>query len=365
LSGFPNRSVEADQELWELAEFARARENLRRAILGSRSSDALKALARSEPDWFGRFQDWLDSYGHRVFDLDILHETMQDDPAIALKIIRNYIEHPTKSPASRQKLRTEERAAAVIVFQKALAKRFLTKGFIKKFLSLAQKYAAIRENRPFILHLGWPSMRKDVLALGRRLAASRVLNEPEEVFFLTAEELRSWSKRLAHNKHSKDLGNEDQKVRERRREWETQKALVPPEHLNLNKLIRFILQCFSSNVSGVDKSSLVLTGIPASPGRAKGKTCTVGSQSDFGKLKSGNILIAKYTTPVWTPLLSLAAGVITETGGALSHAAIIAREYGIPAVAGVAHATQIPDSTDVEVDGNIGHVYIRKGGPDQ
>jgi phosphohistidine swiveling domain-containing protein len=386
LAGFTNKSVEADAALWELAEIARAREELRSIILGARLSDALELLSASEEtrDWVQRFQEWLDTYGHPVFELDFLHETISDTPAIPLQVIHNYLENPTPSPASRQRLKLQERHVAEDHFQNVVSKRSLFKGIIWKSFRLAQRYAVIRESRPFYLHLGWPIMRRDVLELGQRLAALGVLEDAKDVFFLTAVELRQWSieldkaRQLAAKSDKEDLSRKGAKAQsttaflkdflcasaplrekyfQRKREWETQKSLVPPQHLNPNWLARFLSRHLASNSQ--QERLDVLFGTPASPGKALGSTCLVTSPNDFGKIKQGQILVAPYTTPVWTSLLSLAGGVVTETGGALSHAAIIAREYGIPAVVGVANAVaRLPDGTNLEVDGSAGRVCL-------
>ena len=357
LSGFTNKSVEADEALWELAEIARGREVVRTIILGAATSDALELLSASEEthDWMERFEEWLDTYGHPVFELDFLHETLAETPAIALQVVRNYIENRTPSPASRQRLKLEERHLAEAHFQRVVA-RSLFKGIIWKSFRLAQRYAVIRESRPFYLHLGWPIMRRDVLELGRRLAKSGVLDDANDVFFLTSLELREWSIDLDN---SSPVANQSDVVRRRRREWKTQKSQVPPSHLNPNRLTRFLSRHLANNSQQERARSGVLIGTPASPGKALGSTCLVKSPNDFAKFKQGQILVAPYTTPVWTSLLSLAAGVVTETGGALSHAAIIAREYGIPAVVGVANAVaRLPDGTNLEVDGSAGRVCL-------
>jgi pyruvate,water dikinase len=88
---------------------------------------------------------------------------------------------------------------------------------------------------------------------------------------------------------------------------------------------------------------------------------------DFGKLKKGEIMVAPLTNPVWTPLFAVAGGIVTEVGGILSHGAIVAREYGIPAVMSVAGATRlVPEGHTVTVDGNKGVVYVEgEGGKGQ
>jgi len=100
-------------------------------------------------------------------------------------------------------------------------------------------------------------------------------------------------------------------------------------------------------------------GIAGSPGTVTGTARLVRGPEDFGKLKSGEILIAPLTNPVWTPLFAIAGGMVTEIGGILSHGAIVAREYGLPAVMGVAGATTaIVEGRRVTVDGNRGIVTL-------
>ncbi|MFI5915105.1 PEP/pyruvate-binding domain-containing protein [Dactylosporangium sp. NPDC051541] len=98
-------------------------------------------------------------------------------------------------------------------------------------------------------------------------------------------------------------------------------------------------------------------GVPCSPGVARGVVRVIRSVDEFGRLQRGDVLVCRTTDPAWTPLFRVAAAVVTETGGVLSHAAIVAREYGIPAVAGVASAlTVLPDGADVVVDGGAGAI---------
>lgn len=100
-----------------------------------------------------------------------------------------------------------------------------------------------------------------------------------------------------------------------------------------------------------------LRGVSGSTGEATGKVCIIKSPEEFHKLKKGDILVCHYTDPEWTPLFTLAAAVVSDTGGALSHAAIVAREYGIPAVLGTGTATlQLQDGDTVAVNGTAGKV---------
>jgi pyruvate,water dikinase len=101
----------------------------------------------------------------------------------------------------------------------------------------------------------------------------------------------------------------------------------------------------------------LVSGSPASPGRATGKVRIVRSSDEFDRLKAGEILVAPLTAPAWTPLFSRAAAVVTDVGSALAHASIIAREFGIPAVVGCVDATtRLRDGMVVTVDGTRGTV---------
>jgi pyruvate,water dikinase len=106
----------------------------------------------------------------------------------------------------------------------------------------------------------------------------------------------------------------------------------------------------------------LVTGVPSSPGRARGPARLVRSVDDFARVRRGDVLVCRTTDPAWTPLFRLAAAVVTETGGVLSHAAIVAREFGIPAVVGaVAAMTSLTDGVPVTVDGTVGTITAGGG----
>ena len=105
--------------------------------------------------------------------------------------------------------------------------------------------------------------------------------------------------------------------------------------------------------------SRTLIGRAASQGTAKGIAKVIISENQFSKFRVGDILVTKQTSPAWTPLFAVAKAVVTELGGTLSHAAIVAREYGIPAVVGVKEATKlIKDGGEIEIFGSEGKIEI-------
>lgn len=365
LAGYPNKSVESDEVLKELSKSADSNVSVRSIISQNTDEDALEALSSSSStsSWYAAFSNWVSNYGHRVFELDILHQTMIDDPTIALRTLRSYLACPdAKSPEKRRQERAAQRTTTQETFLHQTRRMVLFGSILRRALSITQEYAAIRESRPFFLHLSWPLMRRDVLEIGARLASFGVLGKKEDVFFLAASELRDAASRLDTGK-KEDLqrsGYPDRIVA-RRRLRENQLGLKPPLSIHptfVAKLISRLSRRKSS--TAVDAS---LTGIPASPGKAEGSACIVRSPEDFGKISPGQILIARYTTPAWTPLLAVASGVVTEFGGALSHAAIVCREYGVPAVVGVNELlARVEDGEKLEIDGSTG--TVRKTGTD-
>ncbi len=103
----------------------------------------------------------------------------------------------------------------------------------------------------------------------------------------------------------------------------------------------------------------VLHGMAASRGTARGKARVVNGLEDFERVQAGDILVCATTTPAWTPLFGSISGLVTDTGGILCHAAVIAREYGLPAVVGAGIATSVvPDGATIELDGGAGTVTV-------
>jgi pyruvate,water dikinase len=117
--------------------------------------------------------------------------------------------------------------------------------------------------------------------------------------------------------------------------------------------------------ASTEQTGNVLKGTGASAGHVTAPARVLGGPADFGRMQPGDVLVASITTPAWTSLFAMAAGVVTDIGGPLSHSSIVAREYGIPAVLGTAVATRrIPDGARIRVDGDAGTVTLVDEEPD-
>ena len=186
-----------------------------------------------------------------------------------------------------------------------------------------------------------------VLEMGRRLERAGVLRTPEDVFHLRWEELVAID----------DPERLPTASMERLRAWVRARAARRDELTGV-PLIHHHLIFPPRNTH----ARVLVSGTPGSAGRATGPVCVVKEPAEFGKLRRGDVLVCPYTNPSWTPLFQRAAAVVVDTGGPASHAAIVAREYGIPAVMGTGVATAtLRDGQRVTVDGDRGLVMAADG----
>jgi pyruvate,water dikinase len=186
----------------------------------------------------------------------------------------------------------------------------------------------------------------------------KAINTPDDVFWLTIDQLQETANTL-------DVGqpqtNYQAIVAERQATWEKERALTPPVALPLKNGARFLGIDFTNVMPARTNQAEgdALKGIAASPGRITGVARVIHGPAEFNQMRQGDILVARITTPAWTPLFALAAGVVTDVGGPLSHSSIVAREYHIPAVLGTGVATErLSSGQRIIVDGDAGTVTL-------
>jgi pyruvate,water dikinase len=192
--------------------------------------------------------------------------------------------------------------------------------------------------------------------MGRKLTASGVIEAPDDVFYLRLAELQSLAGKPASMRDA---------VERRKADLARYERMEPPDSIGAPFVVsdrpgpsQLIHRYFFGNVRRASTGS-VIKGQAASQGIVTARACVVHSLQEAQRLQPGEVLVCKTTAPPWTPLFAVAAGVVTETGGILSHSAICAREYAIPCVVGTQVATsRIPDGAMIAVDGTKGTVTI-------
>jgi pyruvate,water dikinase len=189
-------------------------------------------------------------------------------------------------------------------------------------------------------------MRRCLLALGQQFVERRVLDQPEDVFFLFDEELDGVLRTPA------EAGAFRSRVAARKAELAEHAAIDPPE--------TFCGGQPPGAEAPADRTLAFLSGIGASAGVLRGQAHIISNPAtDRGRFGPSDILVVPFTDIGWLPVLTGVGGVVADTGGQLSHTSIIAREFGIPAVVSVRNATRlIADGQTITIDGTAGRVYL-------
>ncbi len=339
------------------------------ALLETADGDALGKLRKAAPEFTAAFDAYQLEFGCRALRYELAATTLEEVPEVTLKLVYDQaigVYDPE-----------QERSASAALRQEALqdARRALDgrPGDLARFsqvLGDAERFYPLREENEFwTVSIPLALQRFAALEVGRRLAGRGVLAERDDVFFLTVDEALA---ALAHG------GDRQAKVAERRaaQDW----ALAhpgPPSYGRdpglppLGALPREAAQVFRGMLWLADRifgqesgarrqtSGSPINGTPASPGQYTGTARILLREEEFGRLQLGDVLVCPITSPVWSVLFPNVGALVTDSGGILSHPAIIAREYGIPAVVATGNATEvIRDGDRVSVDGTRGLVTV-------
>ena len=220
----------------------------------------------------------------------------------------------------------------------------------RRVLADAQHMLSIRDEQTRELTITWPVLRRAVVRIGRALAEDGWIDDADDVFFLTRDEA------LAALRRTGPATRID--VAPRRAARVEQARLVAPLAVGrLPAMVDRMWNGFAAQVGAVRSERALVSGAPASAGRATGLVRVVRGPDEFDTLLAGEILVAPMTAPAWTPLFARAAAIVTDIGSAASHASLIAREYGLPAVVGTGDATaRLKTGMRVTVDGGRGTV---------
>ena len=361
LQGLPNvLTAQSSLELWRLAERAAADQHAA-ALVGETAPENLLDALAADPDaaWLAdELTAFLTEHGHRTTaELELATPRWVEEPATLLQTFRGYVEHPEQSsPARLHERQVADRRAA-----QAEARAALTANPIERLLPArwllyrlvirdAQELQPLRENPKYVLMKLTLEQRRLYLELGERWQRSGVLDAPEDIFWLSFDETIALARESADPALRARMRS---RVRRRRRqydEWASRAA--PPIRDRGGAPVDE-----PPTAAPAAQESGPLRGIAASTGLAQGRARVATSPAEGRELVAGEILVARFTDPGWTPIFPLAAAVVTEIGGMLSHGAVVAREYGIPAVVNVAGATSRIQTGDLlEVDGSKGEV---------
>ena len=304
----------------------------------------------------GEIQPYLAKFGHFVESADPIHRTLREAPDLLAQHLAAARRSEVSPDERLMRIRRERTEAERLVHLLPGMRGFLARGILK----LSQGHAAHTDDAVFHFQRVLALIRATLLEAGRRLTSVGVIQQPEDVFYIERSEL--WQ---TPRTNLTELVSKRQAIRE------SQKRLAPPAFIpplsdpvwSRDSHMKFFSSVIGETVMKrgmeVRNGRKLLVGTPGSPGRARGVARVIGGPDDFHRFQPGDVLVAHTTTPIWTPLFNIASAAITEVGGPFSHAAIVAREFGIPLVNGAIDATRvIVDGTPILVDGSAGYAEL-------
>ena len=316
-------------------------------VEGENFLDELPALAggRQARDAIAAY---LDAYGMRcVGEIDITRPRWSERPSTLVPLIlgnvRNFGPGAAEQRLEQGRRNAREKERELLTRLRALPDGERKADDAKRMIDRIRTYIGYREYPKYGMVSRYFVYKQALLAEADRLVQAVVLRDREDIFYLTLQEFQD-----VVRTHRVD----DQLIAERKYAFRSYQALTPPR----------VLTSDGEAVAGTYRRDNVpagaLTGLPVSAGTVEGRARVVLDVAD-ADLAAGDILVTAYTDPSWTPAFVAVKGLVTEVGGLMTHGAVIAREYGLPAVVGVEHATRlIRDGQRIRVNGTDGFIEI-------
>jgi phosphoenolpyruvate synthase/pyruvate phosphate dikinase len=291
---------------------------------------------------------WLEKYGMRcVGEIDITRPRWSERPTTLVPVILGNIKNFEPGAGARRFEQGRQEAWAkeqdVLERLRALPDGERKAEEVKRMIDRVRTFIGYREYPKYGMVSRYFVYKQALLKESERLVHAHVFREQEDIFYLRFSELHD----VVRANHV-----DDQLIRERKDAVRSYQALTPPR----------VLTSDGEGIAGAyrrdDVPTGALVGLPVSAGIIEGRARVILDMAQ-ADLEPGDILVTAYTDPSWTPLFVAIKGLVTEVGGLMTHGAVIAREYGLPAVVGVVDATRlIPDGQQIRVHGTDGYVEI-------
>ena len=291
---------------------------------------------------------FLEKYGMRcIGEIDITRPRWSERPATLVPVILGNIKNFEPGAAGRrfEQGRREARDKEQVLLERlqALPDGERKAEEVRRMIHRVRTFIGYREYPKYGIVSRYFVYKRALLAEAGRLVQAGVLSEKEDIFYLTFHEFHD----VARTKHA-----DHQLIRERKDAFRSYQALTPPRVLTSEG------EVFTGAYRRDDVPAGALVGLPVSAGIIEGRARVIHDIAE-ADLEAGDILVTAYTDPSWSPLFVSIAGLVTEVGGTMTHGAVIAREYGLPAVVGVAQATRlIQNGQRIRVHGTDGYVEI-------
>jgi phosphohistidine swiveling domain-containing protein len=359
-SSVEDRNWDAIEDLWRSKEQVKADEELKAAFEGETAAEVMRALDGSERGTrfiAERIESHQRTFGYKaIWSHEFAFRTWREDPAPILEAIRGYVATDYDYEANLQAVRDDLEGAKREVLEGVDGE---DREKLQTALQLSLNMNPLTPDHHFYVDQGTNArLRIAAIAVGRKLVEAGALADPEDAIYLHYNELR----RLMADPgafDAKDL------VSDRRDEREEAYEKRPPAWVGTatKPALEFPyagLWGFPDRFyAGEPTTTGEIKGLAASPGVIEGPAHFVSSLDEFDQVKDGEILVCRMTNPAWVVLFTKIIGLVTEAGGTTSHPAVVAREFGIPAVVGTGNAGErIKTGDRVRVNGSTGVVEL-------
>jgi rifampicin phosphotransferase len=359
LQGFPTRSLDAGRGLWRLSRIIKNSPALQRLFEEQEPAQLVSQLERSNEgrNFLKEFRAYLDEFGWRSEAFELADTTWRENPTVPLNTLQGYISlDENANPDVRFSEAVQTREKLVGQARERLAGDPDKLARFNELYDMGCHNLVLTDDHNFYIdQVGDAILRPPLLEIGRRLVRQVSLADANDVFLLYLAEIRTGLAGV----------NQQSLAAQRQEEIAVWSKLIPPptigeqpppsddpwEEAVLRKMLGVPPE------PGQDPD--VITGTAASPGTVQGRAKVVRDLSEASKIQPGEILVCEMTMPAWTSLFSTVSAVVSDTGGVLSHCAIVSREYRIPCVVGTVVGTSvIKDGMLLTVDGSQGIVRI-------
>ena len=344
-----NPTTQAALAMWDLS---RAEPAVIALLTNTPANECWQALQATElgRGYLTRVQTFLDNFGHRVareFDLSCPRWT--DEPAMVFEVIQLYL----KSDQNPHDHFAAQAANAEKLGREAMRRLFfLWRPLFRLSFYMTRQYLPLREMPKHLFLMYFHLLRRNFMELGRRLTQRGILPDPIAIFQLSLQELREIVAQLERGEAVPTTVWQAHVV-QRRQAMAKYEQWAAPGFIRSDRMP--VAMAAGTEVVGE------LQGTGVSCGKVTARARVLLNFRDHREFQPGEILVTLVTDPGWTPLFLVASGLIMEVGGAISHGAVVAREYGIPAAVSVSHATtRIKTGDLITVDGFSGSVKIEQ-----
>jgi pyruvate,water dikinase len=359
-SSLEDRNWDSIEDLWRIKEEIKGDRELAAAFEGDTAADIIRALEGSDRGRTfiqQRIASHQQTFGYKsIWSHEFAFRTWREDPAPILEAVRGYLATDYDYPANIAAVRDDLEGAKREVMEGVEG---ADRERLQTALDLSLGMNPLTPDHHFYVDQGTNARVRIVLiAIGRKLVEAGVLDDPEDVMYLRYNELR----RLMADQQAFDAR---ELVSDRRDAREVAAERRPPSWVGTatqtaldfpyNSLWGFPEKFHAGEPSTTGE----VRGLAASPGVVEGPARYVASLDEFDQVRDGEILVCRMTNPAWVVLFTKISGLVTEAGGAVSHPAVVAREFGIPAVVGTTNAGERISTGDrVRVNGTTGVVEI-------